>query len=172
MRRQRHALTPRCGRCVPLTGQRWPNKPRQSCVALSSSPFCREHDLVDTVTLLIATGLRRSELLALRWKDFDAEAGTLTVAEKLVRATGHGLSRIDETKTAAGKQTLPLSSFAVIMLKARRTVSYYGEQPMIFPSTAGTWRDPNDFGKEWRKVRKALGVPGSPHSRSVRRLRP
>jgi integrase len=29
---------------------------------------------------------------------------------------------------------------------------------MIFPSTAGTWRDPNNFGKEWRNVRESLGV--------------
>ena len=78
---------------------------------------------------------------------------------KLVRATGHGLARVDETKTAAGKRTLPLPSFAVDMLMARRTLSYYGEQPMIFPSTAGTWRDPNNFGKQWRTVREELGVP-------------
>ena len=45
------------------------------------------------------------------------------------------------------------------MLQARRGLSYYGEQPMIFPSTAGTWRDPNNFGKQWRTVREALGVP-------------
>ena len=30
---------------------------------------------------------------------------------------------------------------------------------MIFPSTAGTLRDPNDFGKEWRNAREELGVP-------------
>ena len=30
---------------------------------------------------------------------------------------------------------------------------------MIFPSTAGTLRDPNNFGKEWRNVREQLGVP-------------
>jgi hypothetical protein len=29
----------------------------------------------------------------------------------------------------------------------------------MFPSTAGTWRDPNNFGREWRKVRDELGVP-------------
>ena len=132
---------------------------RALLVKLSASSFCREHDLVDPVTLLIATGLRRSELLALRWMDFDAAAGSLTVAVKLVRATGHGLARIDETKTAAGKRTLPLPSFAVSMLKARRALSHYGEQLMIFPSTAGTWRDPNNFGKQWRTVREALGAP-------------
>lgn len=30
---------------------------------------------------------------------------------------------------------------------------------MIFPSTAGTWRDPDNFNKQWRKVRDDLGVP-------------
>jgi integrase len=30
---------------------------------------------------------------------------------------------------------------------------------VIFPSTAGTLRDPNNFGKEWRNVREELGVP-------------
>ena len=31
---------------------------------------------------------------------------------------------------------------------------------MIFPSTAGTLRDPNNFGRLWRTVRDELGVPG------------
>jgi integrase len=30
---------------------------------------------------------------------------------------------------------------------------------VIFPSTAGTLRDPNNFGKQWRKARTELGVP-------------
>jgi integrase len=30
---------------------------------------------------------------------------------------------------------------------------------VIFPSTAGTLRDPNNFGKQWRTVRERLGVP-------------
>jgi integrase len=36
---------------------------------------------------------------------------------------------------------------------------YLGEQAMIFPSTAGTWRDPDNFRARWRKVRDDLGVP-------------
>ncbi len=45
------------------------------------------------------------------------------------------------------------------MLTARRQLPYLGEQTVIFPSTAGTLRDPNNFGKEWRTVREELGVP-------------
>jgi integrase len=41
----------------------------------------------------------------------------------------------------------------------RRTLPYLGEQLVIFPSTAGTLRDPSNFGRDWRMVRDSLGVP-------------
>jgi integrase len=123
------------------------------------SEYCREHDLADPITLLIATGLRRSELLGLRWADYDDDAGRLTVSGKVVRVAGEGLTRVDETKSIAGRRTVPLPQFAVAMLRARRQVPYLGQQEVIFPSTAGTLRDPNNFGKEWRIARDELGVP-------------
>ena len=36
---------------------------------LATSKSCRDHDLVGPITTLIATGLRRSEMLGLRWAD-------------------------------------------------------------------------------------------------------
>ena len=126
---------------------------------LRNSDYCQRNDLVDPITIFIATGLRRSELLGLRWADFDEKAGTLTVTDKVVRAAGKGLLRVDETKTAAGRRTVPLPSFAIITLTERRGKPFLGEQSMIFPSTAGTLRDPENFGARWRKVRGQLGVP-------------
>jgi integrase len=67
---------------------------------------------------------------------------------------------VDETKTAAGRRTIPLPRFAVETLMARRGQPYLGEQTVIFPSTAGTLRGANNFGKQWRTVRERLGVPG------------
>lgn len=126
---------------------------------LRASDYCREHDLIDPITVLIATGLRRSELLGLRWSDFDESAGTLTVSGKVVRVAGEGLVRVDDTKSAAGKRTISLPAFAITTLVTRRSLPYLGEQRVIFPSTAGTLRDPNNFGKQWRAVRDDLGVP-------------
>jgi integrase len=126
---------------------------------VQASKFCQDHDLVDPITLLIATGLRRSELLGLRWVDYDDEARTLTVAGKVVRVSGEGLQRVDETKSAAGRRTVPVPQFAAQMLQIRQHLPYRGEQAVIFPSTAGTLRDPNNFGKEWRNAREELGVP-------------
>jgi integrase len=98
---------------------------------LRASEYCREHDLVDPFTLLIATGLRRGELLALRWSDFDETSGTLAVAGKVVRITGRGLTRMNETKSAAGRRTIALPSFAIKCLRQRRTLPYLGEHPVI-----------------------------------------
>ncbi|MDT5150672.1 MAG: hypothetical protein QOI01_2405 [Mycobacterium sp.] len=126
---------------------------------LRVSEACRNHDLVDPITLLIATGLRESELLGLLWSDFNADAGTLTVTGKVGRASGLGLQRQDTAKSEAGLRTLPLPRFAIDVLKARRQLPFLGQQPMIFSSTAGTFRDPNNFNKQWRQVRDDLGVP-------------
>jgi integrase len=126
---------------------------------LRASTFCREQDLTDPITLLIATGLRRSELLGLRWSDYDDDARTITITGKIVRVPGKGLVRVDETKTAAGRRTIPLPKFAVETLQSRRALPYLGEQSMIFPSTSGTLRCPDHFGRQWNTARDELGVP-------------
>jgi len=89
-----------------------------------------------------------------------SQGSSCTVTGKVVRVAGKGLVRVAETKTAAGRRTLVLPRFAVDMLTARRRLPYLGEQAMIFPSTAGTWRDPSNFSRQWREVRDELGVAG------------
>lgn len=135
---------------------------------LRADEYCISNDLVDPITVLMATGLRRSELLALRWVDYSADAGTVRVAGKVVRGKGTGLQRLDKGKTDSSLRTVPLPRFAATALSERRGRGFWGEQKMIFPSTAGTWRDPNNFGKQWRKVRENLGV-GDVTSHSFRK---
>jgi integrase len=135
------------------------NQVRTLLRSLLESKYCQEFDLADPIIVLMATGLRRSELLALRWEDFNAGDATLAVTGKLVRATGVGIQWLPEPKTDAGYRTVPLPKFAVSVLQARRSREFLGQQRFIFPSTVGTLRDPNNLGKQWRKVRDDLGVP-------------
>jgi integrase len=132
---------------------------RELLAGIATNDYSIESDLVDPVTIFVATGLRRSELLALRWVDFDTAAGTLAVTGKLVRISGEGLKRLDTGKTASSRRTVPLPEFAISVLTERRGKAFWGQQPMIFPSSAGSWRDPDNFNKQWRKVRDELGVP-------------
>ena len=62
--------------------------------------------MVDPIMLFIATGWRISELMGLRWSDFDANAATISMTGKVVRQKGNGLVRVPEPKSAAGWRTI------------------------------------------------------------------
>jgi len=139
---------------------------RALLAAIVASEACAQKDLRDPVIVLAATGLRRSELLALRWEDVDLDGRQLEVRGSVVRIKGAGLVRQDTTKGGAAR-TVPLPQFAVDALHTRKAAA--DERPntagVIFPSSAGTLGDPDNFGKQWRKVRDSLGLPDvSSHS--------
>ncbi|QZT62134.1 site-specific integrase [Mycolicibacterium austroafricanum] len=133
--------------------------------AITASKVCQSKDLCDPVIVLAATGLRRSELLALRWEDVDLDGRVLTVSGSIVRLKGKGLVRQDRTK-GGDERTVALPQFAVDALH-RRKGGRQGPNTagVIFPSSTGTLRDPDNFGKQWREVRDDLGLPDvSSHS--------
>jgi integrase len=109
--------------------------------------------------------MRRGELLALRWEDVDLTERVLTVAGSVVRLKGAGLVRQDTTK-GGGARSVPLPQFAVDALHRRKGEQQRPDEAgVIFPSSAGTLRDPDNFGKQWREVRDSLGLPDvSSHS--------
>lgn len=65
--------------------------------------------------LAITTGLRRGELLGLRWDDVDLERGTLRVGRALVREGGR--HTLGETKTRRGRRHINLTPRTVNALK-------------------------------------------------------
>ena len=66
---------------------------------------------------------------------------------------------MDSGKTDSSQRTVPLPELAITALVERRGRAFWGEHRMIFSSSAGTCRDPDNFDKQWRKVRDGLGVP-------------
>ena len=72
---------------------------RELLARMQESELCRAADLIDPIIIFTATGLRRSELFALRWEDFDQATGTITSCGKIARLQGVGLRRLDTGKT-------------------------------------------------------------------------
>jgi integrase len=68
------------------------------------------HTLFPIVSLALATGMRRGELLALQWGDIDLDGGTLRV-ERSIEETKSGL-RIKPPKTKRGRRSITLPSEA------------------------------------------------------------
>jgi integrase len=68
---------------------------------------------------LIYTGMRRSELLGLRWKDVDLEKGFLRVNQSM-HQLAKGQFDFEPPKTAAGKRPIPLHAEAVKVLEEHK----------------------------------------------------
>jgi integrase len=59
---------------------------------------------------------------------------------------GQGRARVGPGTGAGGRD------------QERRRLPYLAEQKVIFASTAGTLRDPDNFNRQWRQVRDGLGA--------------
>ncbi len=80
---------------------------------LTSVKSCRLFPLYLTAW---GTGLRRAELLGLRWEDIDLKKGTLTVRRVLVRIKGG--HKFQEPKTKKSRRTVPLPDAVTEELKS------------------------------------------------------
>ncbi len=80
----------------------------------------RETDYYVYFSTLLYTGLRRGELLALRWRNLDLDSGALTVVETAYKL-GNGEYRIKEPKTAQSRRTVTLPSSLVELFKVYMT---------------------------------------------------
>lgn len=92
-------------------------------------------ELTAIVRLMLLTGLRRGEVLGLKWEAVDFAAGELRVRTILTRTT-KGLS-LGEPKTEKSRRTVPLAEPAVDLLRARW--KRQAHERMAAP--AGSWTE-------------------------------
>lgn len=85
-------------------------------------------DARPVLELAASTGLRRSELLALRWSDVDFDDSALTVRE---------------SKTAAGERVVPLfRSARKVLLEVKAASRFKRDEDFVFPTAVGTAENP------------------------------
>ncbi len=80
-----------------------------------------ERRLEALLTLALATGMRKGEMLGLRWQDIDLEKGFLQIRRTLSFVTGHGYIE-NEPKTKRGRRGIMLPSFVIESLKRHKAL--------------------------------------------------
>nr|WP_246422726.1 site-specific integrase [Mycoplana azooxidifex] len=102
------------------------------------------------------TGLRASELWALRWRNINFKRALVSVSARVDAYAGVE----DVTKTQAGERDIDLADELVEALQAWREATAFGaDDDFVFPdSKGGTVSHTNFTKREWAKVKKAAGV--------------
>ena len=117
------------------------------------------------VALVAMTGLRRGEVLALRWSDLDLEAGTMAVVRSLEQ-TREGLA-FKDLKNPRSRRRLPLPPAAVALLRAHRKAqaeerlqagSAWADHDLVFPGHLGHPWPPKAFTTAFRKAVARAGL--------------
>ena len=118
------------------------------------------HFLYHLAMLALATGMRRGELLALRWRDVDLDGGKLRV-EQSIEQTKAGL-RFKSPKTKHGRRSISLPPSVVTELRAHWTRQQEqrlalgqgraGEDALVFAKWDGTPMSPNATTTEWARA--------------------
>lgn len=128
--------------------------------AVEQSAKARDWDLPDLTRMMLATGVRIGEALAVGWSEVDLDEGVVDVRWRLVRRTGVGLLRLPSTKSGRkGERLVPIPSWGLTMLKRRRLAIGPGVEA-VFPDSLGGWRDPANVRRVWRQVRDDAELDG------------
>jgi integrase len=120
-----------------------PEEVRSLLVAAEGGP------LEALIPLAVTTGMRRGEILGLRWRDVDLDRGVLRISGSLQRNAA-GEMEITEPKTAHSRRQVELSSLAAEALRRHRAGqrehrlllgSEWEEHDLVFPNQ---WGRPQD----------------------------
>jgi len=131
----------------------------ESC---SDTPW---HPMIHT---LIWTGLRRSELLGLHWKNVDLDLANMRIVQVLHQLNDASFV-FQEPKTAKGRRAVSLSPMSCVLLRGHRVKqeadaellgSPLTGESLVFGHVDGSPRAPSTLTHAFSKLAKRAGLPG------------
>ena len=139
--------------------------PWTSAEARTFLAAAKDDPLYPAFVLLLLYGLRRGEVLGLRWHDVDEAGGEIRVRQQIQRIGGE--LRAGPVELAAARRDLPLLSFAGDVLSSGAT-----PRPPTAPNSAGAWLDnglvfttrtgrpvePRNLVRSFRRISSAHGL--------------
>ncbi len=124
----------------------------------------QDHRLYAAFHLSSHTGMRRGEILGLRWCDLDLEARRLSVRQSLLTISYE--VQISGVKTSAGRRTIDLDPGTVAVMRRWhqvRTEERSGVAPerddLVFTKPDGSWIHPDYFSQTFDRRVGKLDVP-------------
>ena len=122
------------------------------------------HRLSPAFFLAAHTGMRRGEVLGLRWRDLDLDANRVAVRQALV-SVAYEVS-ISDVKTGTSRRTIDIDADVVGVLRdwfKTRTEEREGTEPaaddLVFTKDDGSWLHPDTFSQLFDRTVARIKVP-------------
>lgn len=124
-------------------------------------------DMADIIDVMLGSGSRIGEVLALRWTDLDLDSSPpLVVLNGTIKnEKSKGTYRKATPKTDASVRTVALPEFAAQALRRRRSNAPPSAIDAVFPTRNDTWQQVSNVQRRWRAIRSDFGLDWvTPHT--------
>lgn len=118
-----------------------------------AAPTADEQRLILTLAF---TGVRKSELFALRWENvrLDDGGGSIVIVENCYEGEVG-----ERTKTKTGMREIPFGSIQAGILREQASEGRYSPHSVVYPSPEGArWHSSNFHKRVWSKAREKSGL--------------
>ena len=122
---------------------------------------CEQENELVPFLLAIFTGMRRGEVLALRWNNVDLEKGVIHVEESLSRTKTKGLF-IKDVKTSHSKREVFISASVMDVLAKYRLKQKNNPLGLVIPSQSGGYLEPRNLLRKYKALIKKAKVSEIP----------
>jgi len=159
-----------------ISPPRIPETPQQTWTTDHAQTFLgsiSKHRLHPLYVLAIVTGMRRGEILGLRWQDIDWDKSTIHIVQSMVATPAGPI--ITDTKTSSGRRSVVISDGLVALLKEHRergleedvfrgsrNVEVQSSAQLVFTSERGTPLNPRNLLRHLQSACERAGVPKIP----------
>jgi len=126
----------------------------------------KEHSLYSLYVTAITTGMRKGEILGLRWSDVNLDAGIIQVNQVALSVYKKG-TILSEPKTEKSRRSIDLPTITVEALKQhklkqdviRASRSKWADNDLVFPTKNGTPIGSRNIYKYFQEALEKAGLP-------------
>lgn len=134
-------------------------RPWSADEALAFLRTAKPDPLYPAFVLLLLYGMRRGEVLGLRWQDVDVDEGTLRIRQQIGRVSGE--LRTGPVKTRAGNRDLPIPSLArsALLIRQQQQIAdrdvlgrAWQDTGLVFTTRSGRPIEPRNLVRSFRRI--------------------